>query len=538
VAVQIESRGQIQDFLEVLRRRAWQIAVPAVFVITIGSCLAVIIPRKFLAKTQIEVRQTGPTLVGKEGQNAQFQITAPERIKSVIEEKLRPPAYQALSEEDRSEFLKDVAKNLNVTPTSPSQTGSILVRISYTDVDRVFAKDFLRALSEDWQKDVLEQDKNRLQDEKQRLGNDRDSLQRKLETQEEELSTLLKEHGLSAMMPVPGTSTQHTEDPEFNRLQGHRAQVAELDLQLANLRGKKTKLEESAKTLPATVPNSKILAGATHEKEIAQTQADILKYQERLKEYKPPHSEYTITKNRIAQLQQRLEDLQGSVTESSLAQIDVDNPALTEIRTSIVKIDGDIAGLMAQRQSLDATIREETDNVAALHEVYHKVRILEEKNHNLQTSLAAAEQAYTKKVSDFTIASSPKNNPFAIIEEVNAPLKATEPNPWLIVVLSVAAGLGIGIGLAVVLEYTKSCFRSVIDVSRVLPVPILGNINRIVTRRETKQRLTRRMVVGAASFLVLGTLAFVTWAWAHDQESGLLSPALRKAIEGLRAALK
>jgi hypothetical protein len=156
----------------------------------------------------------------------------------------------------------------------------------------------------------------------------------------------------------------------------------------------------------------------------------------------------------------------------------------------------------------------------------------------LQTSLTAAEQAYQKKVSDFTVASSPKNNPFAIIEEVNAPLKATEPNPWLIVVLSVAAGLGIGIGLAVALEYTKSCFRSVIDVSRVLPVPILGNINQIVTRRETKQRLTRRMVVGAASFLVLGTLAFVTWAWAHDQDSGLLSPALRKAIEGLRAALK
>jgi uncharacterized protein involved in exopolysaccharide biosynthesis len=538
VAVQIESRGQIQDFLDVLRRRAWQIVVPAIFVITIGSCLAVIIPRKFLAKTQIEVRQSGPTLVGKEGQNASFQITAPERIKSVIEEKLRPPVYQALSEADRTDFLKDVVKNLRVTSTPAGPTGSIFVTITYTDVDRVFAKDLLRALSEDWQKDVLEQDRNRLQDEKLRLGDERDGLERKLKSFEEDLSTLKKDNGLSAMQPVPGTSTQQTEDPEYNRLQQHKGQVAEIDLQLAELHGKKAELEKTASQLPATVPSSKVLNGSAHEKEIAQTEADILKYQEKLKEYKPPHSEYAITKNKIVHLQQHLEDLQGSVTESTLATVDVENPALTEIRTTIAKADGDIAGLNAKKISLDATIKEEADTVTALHDVYRKVRLLEDKIKILQTSLSAADLAYQRKVQESAVASSSKNNPFAIIEEVNAPLKATEPNPWLIILLSVAGGLGIGTAVAVLLEYTKSCFRSVIDVSRVLPVPVLGNINRIVTRRESKHKTTRRMVVAATTFLVLGTLAFVTWAWAHDQDSSLLSPALRKAIEGLRAALK
>ncbi len=538
MAVQIESRGQIQDFLDVLRRRAWQIVVPAIFVITIGSCLAVIIPRKFLAKTQIEVRQTGPTLVGKEGQNANFQIKAPERIKSVIEEKLRPPAYQALSEADRTDFLKDVVKNLQVNPTPAGPTGSIFVTITYTDVDRVFAKDLLRALSEDWQKDVLEQDKNRLKEEKELLGRERDNIDDKLGREEETLSTLRKDNGLSAMQPVPGTATQQTEDPEYNRLQQHRSQVSEIDLKLANLRGKKAKLEESAKLLPQTVPSSKVLAGATHEREIAQVEADIAKNKEKLKEYKPPHSEYAITKNKIAQLQQRLEDLEGSVTESALATIDVQNPAVAEIQSQIATTDGEIAGYDQEKQSLVETIKQETDNVAALHEVYRKVRLAEERITVLKAGLSAADVKYRNKLTEFMTASSPKNNPFAIIEEVNAPLKATEPNPWLIVALSVAAGLGIGTGVAVLLEYTKSCFRSVVDVSRVLPVPILGNINRIVTRRETKHRLTRRLVVAATSILVLGTLAFVTWAWAHDQDSGLLSPALRKAIEGLRAALK
>jgi hypothetical protein len=67
-------------------------------------------------------------------------------------------------------------------------------------------------------------------------------------------------------------------------------------------------------------------------------------------------------------------------------------------------------------------------------------------------------------------------------------------------------------------------------------VPVLGNINGIVTRREARSRRTRRLVVGAASFLFLGSLAFVTWAWSA--ESALLSPSLRNAIEDLRSALK
>ena len=218
--------------------------------------------------------------------------------------------------------------------------------------------------------------------------------------------------------------------------------------------------------------------------------------------------------------------------------MEVENPARAEIRRLIQEVESKIAGIESRKRGLEVMIVEEEKEVGRLHEVYRKVRLLEEQIQIHKATLTAAEQAYQAKMREFAVASSPKNNPFAILEEVNVPPKATEPNPWLIVILSVALGLGIGIGIAVLLEYTKSCFRSVYDVSRVLPVPVLGNINRIVTRREAKQRLARRMIVGAASFLVLGSLAFVTWAWANDQESGLLAPALRKAIEGLRAALK
>ena len=287
MAVQIESRGQIQDFLDVLRRRAWQIAVPAIFVITIGSCLAVIIPRKFLAKTQVEVRQTGPTFVGKEGQNATFQLRAPERIKSVVEERIRPPAYQALSDMEKREFLKDIGKNLGVTPLTGGQQSSIFITITYTDVDRVFAGDLLRALRDDWKEDVLQQDRNRLQDEKQRLGNEAEAQNARLAAEEEELSNIKRDSGLSAMQPVPGTSTNQTEDPHYNLLQKHRAEIAGYSLELADLGGQRLRLLEQEKDLPRTVPSSTLLQGASHEKERADVRSRIHAAREKLKEYKP-----------------------------------------------------------------------------------------------------------------------------------------------------------------------------------------------------------------------------------------------------------
>jgi hypothetical protein len=196
------------------------------------------------------------------------------------------------------------------------------------------------------------------------------------------------------------------------------------------------------------------------------------------------------------------------------------------------------ASLDARRAALATTITEEEKLVDTLHEAYRNVRLSEERIGRFKQDLLEAETRYQVKVQDAEIAKSKVSNPFAILEEINVPNKATEPNPWIIVVFSIVAGLGLGVALAVLLEYTKSCFRSVYDISRVMAAPVLGNINTIVTHRENRQRFARRVLVGSAGALVLGSLAFVTWAWAHDQDAGLLSPALRKAIEGFRSVLK
>jgi capsular polysaccharide biosynthesis protein len=537
MAVQIEARGQIQEFLEVLRRRAWQIAVPAVFVITIGSCLAVIIPRKFLAKTQLELRQVGTSTIGKEGQNAKFQIKAPARVKKVVEE-LKSPVYQALGEMERRDFLRDIDKNLGVDWTAPGQQSSIFITITYTDLDRAWAGSFLKALRDDWKSDVLEQDRNKLKEEAKSLGTERDKLRTQYENEEEVLSKLKKGKGISAMQPIPGAASQHSEDPEYDRLQNHRGDLAEMEIKLAEKRGRKDHLEKDYAAMPPKIASEKILPGATHAKEIQDTSANILELQNKLREYKPANSRYPKIQEEISALERKRDALEGLVTGSEHTTLMVDNPERAKKRDQIDEVKSEMASLEARQKSLIATISVEEANVSDLHEVYRDVRLSEERIGRFKIDLQTAELSYLAKVRESEVASNRQSDPFAILEEVSVPPKATEPNPWLIVALSAAAGLGLGVGIAVLLEYSKSCFRSVYDISRVMAAPVLGNINSIVTRRERRQSLTRRVLVGSASFLLLGSLAFVTWAWAHDQDTGLLSPALRKAIEGLRSVLK
>jgi hypothetical protein len=181
-------------------------------------------------------------------------------------------------------------------------------------------------------------------------------------------------------------------------------------------------------------------------------------------------------------------------------------------------------------------IARDDQRVAELHPVYREVRERSEKIARLLLALQDAERRYQEKVQQAQLIASPLANPFELTEEVSRPNKPTEPNPWMIIVFATVAGLAVGIGSVVVMEFSKNCFRSVGDISRVLAVPVLGNINTIVTQREVRLRSMRRLLVGVSSMLFIGSVAFTTWAWSAQPQ--LLSAGLRDTIEEVRAKLR
>jgi capsular polysaccharide biosynthesis protein len=535
VAVPIEARGQIQDFLDVLRRRAWQIAVPAVFVIVIGACLTAIVPRKFLARTQLELRQVGAQGAAKEGQNAKFQILAPARIKKVVED-LKNPVYLALEEPQRRDFLRDVQKDLRVDLQTPGAQSSIFITILYADVDRGWAGTLLRGLRDDWREDVLERDRNKLKEERQKLGDERAKLEKRYLKEEEDLADLKRNAKISATQPIPGTAGVRNEDPEYDRLQRSKTELGQTELSLAKAKSKIELLEKRLREIPEKVSREQVVAGVGHQDEIRKIDTEILDLEQKLRGYGQRHSKYSVIQNDIATKQRRKADLESLITRSEYTELLVANPERLDLLKQIAAAKEEVDTLESSKTFLVGAIGAGETRVAELNDVYKEVRQREEKIGRLRLELSDVDRDYLNRVQQVEMSEGPRGNPFAILEEISVPPKATEPNPMLLMAFSIVAGLGLGVGLAVLLEYSKSCFRSVYDVSRVMVVPVLGNINSIVTRREARIRRTRRLAVASASLLFLGSLGFVTWAWST--ESALLSPSLRNAIEDLRSALK
>lgn len=535
MAVQIETRGQLQDFLDVLRKRAWQVILPAGFVIALGVSFAVVVPKKFVARTQLELRPVGISVSSKEGANAPFQVKAPARVTKVVEV-LRNPEYLSLPPDEKKEFIDDTRDNVKVVLGKGTDQGSNFVTIEFAAVDRVWAELFLKRLRDDWVEDVLERDRNKVEAERSMLQEQRDELQKQYSKEEGELAELKLRHGISATQPIPGATGQRTEDPEYDRLQKAKQQLQDTDVNLARANARKTQYETLLKLTPEQQSREELVAGKSNADELAGVEREILEKEKELRKYRPQHSKYPSIKNDLDLLQLKRDGMERILERGGLLVVNTVNPARAEMRKRIDVVVGEIGELEATKTRLETDIKASETTVGGLHDVYRKIREKDEKITRLKTALQDHELRYRAKILLAQDLSGPLANPFSIIEEVHVPRQPTEPNPWIIVAFALVAGLALGVAIAVGLEYSRNCFRSVYDISRVMVVPVLGSVNTIVTRRESRLRLLRRWLVGASSALLIGSLVFVTWAWARSPD--LLSPGLRDTIEELRSQLK
>ena len=131
---------------------------------------------------------------------------------------------------------------------------------------------------------------------------------------------------------------------------------------------------------------------------------------------------------------------------------------------------------------------------------------------------------------------SPLADPFEVQDPASLPVSPTEPNPWLIGLFSVLAGFALGTGTALAKEFSGTSFRSGGDIARTMAGPVLGTVNLIVTRAQSRRRAAARVTVGGISAAAVLFIGYVTWAWVNNQS--LLSGEVLRVIEEFRAAFE
>lgn len=546
MAVQIETQGQLSEFVEILKRRKWQIILPALLISAIGTAVAVIIPKKYEVSTQIELRETvltsteqGGVFVSKlvkEAHLAQIQLKSSVRVKDVVRE-LNWADYLVLERDEfrRSEmdgYVDAIANDISVRVTEKRREDSLrFVTIMYanTDVDR--AVEFLKALRTNWIREVLERDKHQLKNERDTLQKERRKLETLVATLNEELTSKRKQYGLSPTQPVGGTQARK-EDPLVVRIADKQLKLEEVQSEISRLEASIEKHTSRRDELPEMIAETTRSDGVSFVEEYARIEQELHTLSTRLERYRPLHPKYARIQKDMQALEEYRSELRGLETEGEVEETLMANPRRRKQQDLIEDLELDLSLAMGQVDALDEDLKHDKEYLKELQDVYKDISSIQSQIDNYNAALTDTTKKYFDKVNQYAIILGPQGNPFQITKSVNRPDTPSAPNPYMIIAFAVVFGFGLGIGGTVLAEFSKNCFRGVQDISRVMVVPVLGCVNTIVTRAERRRKLLARFLLGFSSASVLGSILFVTWAWARDPE--LLSPEVRDAIDIFR----
>ncbi|MEQ1892860.1 MAG: hypothetical protein ABL998_09985 [Planctomycetota bacterium] len=541
--------NQLLEFLHALRRRRYQVLVPALLVATIGICFAVIVPKTYKISTRIQIneariepefRRANPQESGvrREAYSAYDHVVHYERVKEIIDRNLAqwPEYVQAKGEQERQLFLKQVLKRLWAAPAnSNSKTGTIFVDINYADENPTRAARFLDELSQSWLIAVFEADRTSARDEIRQLQEIFDEQAKTLEDQQ---GQLYKQKELLGVDPSskPGLARREDRgDWTFRTLDDASTELVKIDSSLRTARFEAEQLATRFELEPEEILEPIPLEKRGPPVALARKAAELEKIEEELKELLPANSRYRKLTREAERLRLEIEELSQDEEDPAEQFAKKPNPLKREYELELRKKEDEVGQLADRRAALLLQIETLEDETRARTEQYKSLEDLESRAEESRIALVeTSRQLDARKKSLLMLETSPR--PWSIAQPPVPSSASKTPNPFLLAAVAVFLGLALGMGLAILSEYARSSYRTVADLATVMSVPVLGAIETIVTRRERRSLQLSRALGGLSTALIVGSLGWITYLWHSAPER--LPLEVQDTIERLRSVLK
>ncbi|MHC4377383.1 MAG: GumC family protein [Planctomycetota bacterium] len=543
----IQSANQLDEFLDVLRRRRLQIILPVIYTVAIGAAIATFLPEKYEVETQVnllEARVDDPSNLSKneketstlrEVQNAEYHVKQPSRIRSVLKS-LYWTEFEELDELGKAKFIQKLQGNITVRvlPKAKDQ-GSQFIDLAFIDVDPERARDFLSSLVDKWVRDVVDRERNALIRARDSFQDLRREAIADYDDARARYNELLKESGLtSAQLGNDGRTTSITDSVqvELDALSGRQT---DLEVEISAKSEEIALLRATYEAEEAYLPKQTIAQGKTFDDAIKVLEAQIQQIELKRQNLKPAHPQYLTAQAQISDLEDQIEDLRAQSTEASIFTELQPNPRKIVLQDQLLAAERDQQILLQRSEALQSQIDRKTTQVLKRKD---DLAALEELQREYEESYAAYQEANAEfnEVQQKITRLDSYGPLYEITKEPVAPETPSQPNVYLILVLSVFAGAALGLGSAFAMEFLKPGFRGASDASRALPIPVLGVISQVETRRDRRERFTRAAVVGLATLLIVGSILFVTWAW--NTRSDMLGTGVMRFLDDLHASLR
>ena len=204
----------------------------------------------------------------------------------------------------------------------------------------------------------------------------------------------------------------------------------------------------------------------------------------------------------------------------------VPNPVYTQLSAKIAAAEASLQGLAAQAQAREEQLTEEGERFLARIEGYglytQKLEQIEEAQDAKDAALADLTSATE------LLAKLDRELPVRAKRPAVVPPAPTEPNILIIAMIGCVLGLGAAIGLILALDVLQGSFKTVDDVERGLPVPVLGGVAHLETAAERVQSARSRRRVAFVSGSAVALLTVVVSIFYFD--STMLPPVVRDIL--------
>jgi len=542
--IESESQGQIQEFVEILKRRRFQILIPSLLVFTLGCAVAVLYPRKFEVSTTIEIKpmRIEDNVVGSHEAAAQAEIVNAahhikhyQRIRAVLEEEPSLMWAGLVDDAARTTYIHAVRDGLNVNVMEkPKSQGSDFVDIEFADVEGVWAARFLNRLAGEWVVQVIERDRTILEQEKEVFQNAKEDAWTRYREDWLELTQLIQENALQTSEFEGGTYLRDN-DPFLERLEEDEEARRDLGVELAELLAQQEQVEELYNLEPNRVPFSYEASGVNLAAQLAKLELEIQSMRTEQERLRPANSRWQLLEEEIQRRYDSMAQAQALEQGDTVATEYVENVDKRNYKLEVDRFDLRITQLGAHIEALNEDIAERRALYQERLDKISRASMLRETAADWLDEFNKSSDAYHSKVRALQVLEA-GGDAYEIVEAAVAPISASKPNPALIVVFGLVLGLALGLGGAVLTEYTRSGYRGVGDVARVMTVPVLGAVGTIWTRAEVRRRRLRRVLVGVSSAILIGGVAVLTYG--YHLRAPWLSPDLVNTLDDFRLMLR
>lgn len=500
----------LRRYLDLVKRRRWQVVPVSLLGLLVGGLVAFFIPRFFVAETMLMHQQLPGKTTDRENPFGEIVATAKTSIPLYVEaaiEQLNWPEINGLVDFEQQQFYRSVESRVFVQDRNGGDKSRRFATlfVQYRDRDGKRSADLLNKLVEVWMEERLDALREPAKKRNREAGDKAARARQTLQGYDLEKQSLETRYGID---PQVDPTTQMRE---------YTVRQADVKKRAQELRTKKkerilleVRLEQAQKELALINPRVKpeaqlwLLAAAKHpEAARLLPQALLLQhaYENNLVEgtagWYVAKGAYEMSVDRIKQLLPQVE-----VGPDGMVPNPDHSAKLEEVKTLTAQVEV----LRREIQLLEEGLKAEALRGIELSE---GLRLYVAKQRQIEEAESARTQAVTdQRDAQAQLAALTRDRPIQVMRSAQVPPVPTDPNILVVALIGCVLGLGAAIGLILLLDMLQGSFKTLDDVERGLGVPVLGGVSYLETeeQRVVAVRGRKRATIAAAVALFLVTV--------------------------------